>query len=148
MGLGMSHRCERARAAISLELDGELSAVELAFLERHLLRCARCGEFRAESRTFTEVLRGAPLDRTTRSTVHLAPLRRSRRSAIPRRAVAAASFAVLALGGLYGVTRVEHVTTKPAPAPTRPAYLESPDFELALLRPARAMRGTDNSVAI
>jgi predicted anti-sigma-YlaC factor YlaD len=144
----MTHRCERARAGISLELDGELSQVELAFLERHLSRCATCTDFRAESLAFTGALRSAPLDSMARSAAELTHRRRGRRRALPRTAVVAASFAAVAVGGLYGLGQVEQVQPKSAPAGSvRPAYLDSPDFELALLRPARANRGTSTVAA-
>jgi predicted anti-sigma-YlaC factor YlaD len=136
MGRLMSHRCERARAAVSLELDDGLSAVELAFLQRHLARCPRCSEFRAECVAFTEALRDAPLEPVTRSAVVGIRPRRLRRRGIQRVAVAAAGVATLAVA--YGATQVQQVRSNEAPSSARPAYLESTDFELGMLRPARA----------
>ena len=144
-----THRCERARAAISLELDSELSPLELAFLERHLARCPGCTAFYAACARFTKELRSAPPNVPTRSARDVAYRRRVRRRALPRAGVAAASFAVVALAGLYGVGQVERVTATPErQAPARPAYFESTDFELGLLRPAHAKRGTNNHFAI
>jgi anti-sigma factor RsiW len=42
-------------------MDGELSQLELAFLERHLARCAPCTEFTAQLHGLTDELRAAPL---------------------------------------------------------------------------------------
>ncbi|HJU46606.1 MAG TPA: zf-HC2 domain-containing protein, partial [Gaiellaceae bacterium] len=82
----MSHRCERARAAISLQLDDGLSCVEQAFLERHLARCPSCSEFRVECRAFTGALRGADLERASTTLLFVRP-RKQRRRAVQRAAV-------------------------------------------------------------
>jgi predicted anti-sigma-YlaC factor YlaD len=146
MGRLMSQRCERARAAVSLELDDGLSPVELAFLRRHLARCPRCSEFRAECAAFTGALRAAPLEPVTRSVVVGTRSRRRRRGGIQRVAVAAAGIATLAFA--YGATHVDHVRSYEAPSSARPAYLDSTDFELGLLRPARASRSASDRVPI
>src|SRR3954452_9377587 len=53
--------CERASQWISLELDGELSQIETAALGRHLAGCGRCRELAVGTRSFTHLLRAAPL---------------------------------------------------------------------------------------
>src|SRR5215208_3640579 len=58
---GHSVACDRVRAQISLELDGELSQLERAMVGAHVLRCAECYGFRARVRSFTRDLRAAPL---------------------------------------------------------------------------------------
>ena len=55
-------RCDRARARVSLELDGELSEFEVSLLERHLQRCAACAAFASDARAATELLRAEPLE--------------------------------------------------------------------------------------
>lgn len=144
----MPHRCERARAAISLQLDDGISSLELAFLKRHLARCAGCREFQSDCHAFTGALRRARLERTSRALVLGVHPRRLRRRVLQRAAVAVASVATLAFAGLYGVSRVEDLARNDVSSSGRPAYLESPDFEIGLLRPARVGRGTVDSVPL
>ena len=49
--------CDRAREWSSLRLDGELSELEEALLDKHLEGCAVCAAFDAGLRTTTEVVR-------------------------------------------------------------------------------------------
>jgi anti-sigma factor RsiW len=56
-----SWACDRARHAVSLRLDGELSQLERALLERHLDRCPACADFAADTAVLTNALRAAPL---------------------------------------------------------------------------------------
>jgi predicted anti-sigma-YlaC factor YlaD len=49
--------CERARAFVSLRLDGDLPELEDALLDAHLSRCARCQEFAASVEGMTAELR-------------------------------------------------------------------------------------------
>jgi len=56
-----SWACDRARQAVSLRLDGELSQLERAVLDRHLERCPSCAEFAADTASFTGQLRTAEL---------------------------------------------------------------------------------------
>src|SRR6266545_4622365 len=48
-----SWACDRARQAVSLGLDSELSQLERVLLERHLDRCAACAEFAADLAALT-----------------------------------------------------------------------------------------------
>ena len=61
-----SWACDRAREAVSLALDGELSQLEWALLERHLDRCPACAEFSADVSALTHQLRAAEVVRLER----------------------------------------------------------------------------------
>jgi predicted anti-sigma-YlaC factor YlaD len=96
---GRSRTCERARAWISAELDGELSDFESILLRSHLVRCESCETFKLDAAAFTRTLRKASLE--TMST----PVIVSRRRSIafqPFRVPGAAALAALAIasGGL------------------------------------------------
>ena len=56
-----SWACDRARQAVSLRLDGELSQLERVVIDRHLDRCPSCAEFAADTATFTDQLRATEL---------------------------------------------------------------------------------------
>ena len=56
-------RCERARQWASLRLDGELSELEDALLEKHLEGCASCSAFAARLTSTTEAVRAVPQER-------------------------------------------------------------------------------------
>jgi predicted anti-sigma-YlaC factor YlaD len=58
---GQSVACDRVRAQISLELDGELSQLERAMVAAHVVRCAACRGFRDRVSDVTRELRAAPL---------------------------------------------------------------------------------------
>ena len=58
-----SGRCERARQWASLRIDGELSELEEALLEKHLEGCASCSTFAARLAETTEAVRAVPLER-------------------------------------------------------------------------------------
>jgi hypothetical protein len=93
--LGTPVICERVRAQISLELDGELSQFERVLVGSHVARCADCAAYRDEVSSFTELLRAAPAERMDAPVV----VTKLRRSYIGRvSAVGAAAAAVLALG--------------------------------------------------
>ena len=87
--------CDRVRAQISLELDGELSQLECRMLSSHLERCAQCAEYAADVRDVTERIRSAPLQAMGRPVV----VRRRRTLTTARLQVGvAAAFALAALG--------------------------------------------------
>ena len=56
-------RCERARQWASLRIDGELSELEDALLEKHLEGCPICSAFAAGLTRTTEAVRAVPLQR-------------------------------------------------------------------------------------
>lgn len=59
--------CDRARAAASRALDGDLSSFETRLLEAHLKRCSACSTFQASIATTALELRAAPLERLERA---------------------------------------------------------------------------------
>jgi predicted anti-sigma-YlaC factor YlaD len=90
-----TNACERATQWISLDLDGELSQLEQAALQRHLSGCAHCREVSTEVTAFTRMLREAPLLELEREVAYALP-RRARVRAVRRAAFS------LALAGLAG----------------------------------------------
>jgi anti-sigma factor RsiW len=98
-------RCDRWARAISLRLDGEASELEVVALERHLAVCARCRELAAETESFTQLLREAPLVELARPVVVTSP-RRGRTKVVRRAAAGILVAAGLALAGV-GVVAVE-----------------------------------------
>jgi hypothetical protein len=95
-----SQRCEGARQAVSLKLDGELSQLQSVLLAVHVRRCVDCREFEAELASLTATLRAAPLEPLERPI--MLPRRRSRVSRASLLTSAAAAAAVLAAIGLTG----------------------------------------------
>ena len=100
---GQSVACERVRAQVSLEVDGELSHLERAMLAAHVLRCADCHAYRERVHAFTGELRAAPL---AHPTAHLL-VRRPRRVAAVSRfqagVAAAMAFAVVGVASQLAV---------------------------------------------
>jgi anti-sigma factor RsiW len=99
-----SARCDRSREAISLRLDGMLSAFESALLDRHLKRCPECRAFAADVGGQMQLLRSAPLELPERQVVVPATRRPVRRRAFGTLtalagAAAAAAFALTPGGG-------------------------------------------------
>ena len=58
--------CERARQWASQRMDGELSQLELARLERHIGGCVHCRTFAGRVAEVGSLLRSAPLARLSR----------------------------------------------------------------------------------
>jgi predicted anti-sigma-YlaC factor YlaD len=54
-------QCDRARQWVSLRLDGAISALETALLEKHLRVCVECRAFAANADAQTRLIRSAPL---------------------------------------------------------------------------------------
>jgi predicted anti-sigma-YlaC factor YlaD len=76
------HPCERPRFWTSLRLDGELSEIESALLDAHLLRCAGCREVAESFAASTAALRSA-------SAARIEPVTDDRPHPVPARAFAA-----------------------------------------------------------
>jgi anti-sigma factor RsiW len=94
-----SHACDRARAWVSLELDGELSQLERSLLDSHLAGCAACRAFKIDAVGVTAELRAAPLARLDRPIT----LPSRRRIAVrPLEAAAAVLAAAIGLGSVAG----------------------------------------------
>jgi Putative zinc-finger len=95
-------RCERARQWSSLRLDGELSELEEALLDRHLEACSDCLRFDGRLHAAASSLRQTPPE-PPRVLIRV-PIAPRRRVAVPagRRAAVVAIAAALALGSLVG----------------------------------------------
>jgi hypothetical protein len=118
-----SQLCARAQFWASLRLDGELSELEGALLDAHLVRCAACRAVARDYGVFTDDLRARPLERVAPVTV--------RRPRSPRRAFAGVAIAaVVAAGVLVGglVRGQASQNALPAPHPVAVvASLDTPD---------------------
>ncbi|HEV3407241.1 MAG TPA: zf-HC2 domain-containing protein [Gaiellaceae bacterium] len=104
--------CDRAREASSLRIDGELSEVETAMLERHLGICGACADFDAGVRTTTATIRSAAVERPSR-TFTVPRRERARLSAGRRLALVAAAVVAATIAG----TLVEEPRPPAPPAP-------------------------------
>lgn len=91
--------CERVRAQVSLELDGELSELERRMLVAHVERCEECRAYQADLVDFTWELREAPLELLTHRIEVRQPRRRASSLALAHVGFAAA-VAVAVLGTL------------------------------------------------
>jgi anti-sigma factor RsiW len=142
---GRSKKCDRMRAWISAELDGELSEFEAILLRGHLGRCDSCSMFKADAATFAAALRGAPLEPMSRP---VAITHRRRIAFQPLRVPAVAALAVLmiAFGGLFESLHSGAVLRDSAPSAaaagndqdTRQLQLAKPRAAAAELRVRRA----------
>jgi predicted anti-sigma-YlaC factor YlaD len=126
-------KCDRAREAVSLGLDGELSELEQARLDAHLERCPECRMFRSESSTMTGLLRQAPREEMSVPIVLPRPGRLSVARLLQAGAAAAAVALVAGLSAVHGVGQRSS-------APASPSFKLSPtaslghDDELAPIR--------------
>lgn len=98
------HECTRTRELLSLELDGELSQLDSARLESHLVHCAQCRTLKTELAAMTLALRAAPLEQLERP---ISLPRRMRWSLRPLQVGAAAAVIAVAAGlaGVGGTVR-------------------------------------------
>jgi predicted anti-sigma-YlaC factor YlaD len=101
--------CERATRSISLRLDGELSELEVAALDRHLVHCPGCHTFAARTLLVTKLLRDEPPIAPRRRIVVHSP--RRARARLVRRTTAA-----VALAGVLASATVLAVISRPVPA--------------------------------
>ena len=87
--------CERVRAQVSLQLDGELSELERRMVASHLARCPGCHAYECDTAMLTRLLREAPLESSRYPVV----VSRPRRVSVARMQVGfAAALAVAVLG--------------------------------------------------
>jgi len=129
--------CERARAQLSVDADGELSQLEDAELARHLAVCGSCRAYQAEVEGFTGALRAAPL--ADPGFPIFVPRRRVVVAArIQVGAAAAAALVVVALAAARGSGHELASPVGLVNASTRPAYLDSASYEQRLIDQARA----------
>jgi predicted anti-sigma-YlaC factor YlaD len=96
-----SSTCDRARAWISLRVDGELSELEGALLDAHLVRCQECAAFSVDVTAVTGVLRAAPLEQLQHPVS--VSLRLRRRRLVPVRAVASVAAVVVTAVSAFAV---------------------------------------------
>lgn len=105
--------CERARQWASLRVDGELSELEDALLEKHLEGCASCSAFAVRLAGTTEAVRAAPLERPQ---IRYPRFERPViRLPIGRRVAIVAVAAAAALGAFVG-SSFQKPATAPAPS--------------------------------
>jgi len=128
-----SWACDRARQAVSLGLDGELSQLERVLLERHLERCAACAEFSADVSGLTHQLRAAEVVRLERP-IEL-PLRRRVGQGV-RHAGAWAAVASVAVTALLAVTALPVQRARPG-APVTETVHQSTNQDLVDQRALR-----------
>ncbi len=128
--------CERAREWASLRLDGELSQLEQALLDAHLVRCAECRAYATESEALTLTLRMVDPEQPT------API------VLPRRAsgalrnfqtgvAAAMVIAAAALGSALGVFERSMDAPEPGTLPAATSAATSEDESADALRKFR-----------
>lgn len=124
--------CDRVRAQISIELDGELSQLERAMLAAHLGRCADCRAYELDVTAFTRVVREAPLERMEGRLV-VRPPRRFSVLRLPPAVAAGLAIAVVGLGSQLAVYQPRERARSPLAAPTRFPTQGELERELALL---------------
>ena len=105
-------RCERARQWSSLRIDGELSELEGALLDRHLGVCGPCLAFDRQLQASATALRAAPLEVPRRRFEF--PEQPRIRIPVSRRVAVAGIAAALALGSLVGSV-LHSPASKPVP---------------------------------
>jgi hypothetical protein len=109
-----SRLCSRARFWVSLRLDDQLSELEGALLDAHLVGCAGCRSFAEDSAVATERLRSEPLK--PHEPVRIEVPRRSRTPLAIVFAVAVITAAAIA-GGVVRNVLSPSSESVPAPRP-------------------------------
>lgn len=128
-------RCDRARQWASLRIDGELSELEDALLEKHLEGCVSCSAFAVRLAATTEAVRSAPQERPQIEYPRFE--RPVIRLPVGRRVAIVAVAAAAALGAFVGSS-----LQKPAPtrAPTGPQLSLRTDNNLLRHLPRQTKR--------
>jgi predicted anti-sigma-YlaC factor YlaD len=121
----LPHNCDRARAWLSLRLDGELSELEGLMLESHLARCSACRAFAADAAGFTAALRTAEPESLERP-VSLPARRRTMRRTVQFGAAAALVAASVGLGSLFGAVGSGHSRAPSSPLLQREPSIVTP----------------------
>jgi len=96
--------CQRAREAVSIQLDGELSELGSARLAAHLRECDACSAYALEVAAVTTRLRSAPLEQPQTVAIPSRRRRPALQIAAATAAVVAAAAASLALGHAFSST--------------------------------------------
>jgi predicted anti-sigma-YlaC factor YlaD len=123
---------------VSLDLDGELSQLERAMAAAHLRHCSGCRSFRDDLIFFTGAIREAPLEELERPLV-LRHRRRVHVGAVRVAAVAASLVVAVGLGLSVGQAVTDASRAKQV---VRPAYLDSPGYDLRIIEHALDARQT------
>jgi anti-sigma factor RsiW len=131
-----SRACDRARAHISAQLDGELSEFEQARLTLHLAGCPACRAYEADVATVTGMVRAAPLEPLE----FPISLPRRRRSGFRQFELAAAVTLAVAigLGSMFSALATSRSSLFGSAQTQRPAYLDSPDYDLHVIQQVRS----------
>jgi len=133
--------CDRARAHISILIDGELSELGRSRLNRHLERCADCQAFHADATAAANALRTTPLEQLEHPLV--LPRRPRPFAALRQLQLAAAVAAVGTVGLLSVYTSVNNIgllQPSPSRAPVssaRLAFLDSVDWDMRFIEQVR-----------
>jgi anti-sigma factor RsiW len=132
-----SRACDRARAHISAQLDGELSEFEHARLTLHLAGCPACRAYEADVATVTGLVRAAPLE-PLEFPISLPGRRRSGFRQFELAAAVALAVAI-GVGSMFSALSTSRSSALfgSAQAP-RPAYLDSPDYDLHVIQQVRS----------
>ncbi len=104
--------CDRARHWASLRVDDELSELEAALFDAHLVRCEACARFASDALGIAHALRTAPLEWAEPVVLDVPRLIDRRRARVRLlQSTAAATFVVAAAlaGSLIGLAR--HTTS-------------------------------------
>jgi len=125
--------CSRAREAASARLDGELTELEGAHLDAHLLACDDCRRYLAEIGSVARALRGAALEQP-----RLTVLTTRRRPVIRVHVAAAAVVLAAVTGGSFALGQVigSHGSGRTATVDTTVALLKLPQDTMRKRGPA------------
>ena len=137
--MSQDQRCERARQSVSLQVDGELSEFEQALLRAHLARCPHCRAFDAQVGALTAEVRAVPLEPLERP-IALPRRRRTVVGNVQLAAAAAVAVLVAGLGTILGGLSTDQAAPRMSDAASRPAFLQSVDYELRLAERAKQKR--------
>jgi predicted anti-sigma-YlaC factor YlaD len=111
--------CQRAREAVSVQLDGELSELGSARLSAHLRECDACTAYALEAAAIATRLRAAPLERPQVGIALPARRRRAGLQIAAAAAVAVAAASSLAVGhALRSSNRPAQTATQVVTAPS------------------------------
>jgi hypothetical protein len=134
---GRSRICDRTRAWISAELDGELSEFESILVRGHLVHCGSCRTFKHDASAFADSLRNAPLEQMDRPVV---VRRRGRVAFSPLRVpgIAALAALMIASGGLFASLHSGAILREPNSGPA--AVLDDQELhQLQRMKPVAAL---------
>jgi len=135
MGQPSFSDCDRMRGVISACLDGEVSEVERATLDVHLAACADCRDYSAGLAETSRLLRATPLEELS-FPIALPSHRLRLARTIQLGAAAAAVAASVLISITVGTSPNRGLPSLSASAPSGPAYLQSPEYELRMLQRA------------